>query len=211
MSERISKDQYYLGIAESVGKRATCMRRKYGAVIVSKNDTIVSTGYNGAPREVPNCTDLEFCMRNYLGSKQGEDYGNLCLSVHAEMNAMLSASTEEMVGSTLYIVGWDVALEQYASPQPCMICHRMMINSGIARCVGLVEVKCIASNGDVSHKYEPGEIDITPESFEARANKMYREVVHEVGKEDDPQVVEYFKKRYETMDGIRARKVYHIG
>ena len=151
MSERISKDQYYLGIAESVGKRATCMRRKYGAVIVSKNDTIVSTGYNGAPREVPNCTDLEFCMRNYLGSKQGEDYGNLCLSVHAEMNAMLSASTEEMVGSTLYIVGWDVALEQYASPQPCMICHRMMINSGIARCVGLVEVKCIASNLSLIH------------------------------------------------------------
>ena len=100
---RISKENYYLDIAQTVLERATCLRRVYGAIIV-KNDEIISTGYNGAPRGRRNCVDMGFCTREALKVPRGERY-ELCRSVHAEANAIISASRRDMVGGTLYLVG----------------------------------------------------------------------------------------------------------
>ncbi len=100
---RISKENYYLNIAQTVLERATCLRRVYGAIIV-KNDEIISTGYNGAPRGRKNCMDLGYCTREAMQVPRGERY-ELCRSVHAEANAIISASRRDMVGGTLYLVG----------------------------------------------------------------------------------------------------------
>ena len=137
MCKRISKDEYYLGIAEAVLARSTCLRRKYGAVIVN-NDEIVSTGYNGAPRGEQNCIDCGYCERERLNVPKGERY-ELCVAVHAEQNAVISASRKDTVGATIYIVGKEVATGDYANPAPCMICRRMIKNAGIVRCVGIVD------------------------------------------------------------------------
>ena len=102
---RISKENYYLDIAETVLERATCLRRVYGAIIV-KNDEIISTGYNGAPRGRKNCVDLGFCTREELQVPRGERY-ELCRSVHAEANAIISASRRDMVGGTIYLCTAD--------------------------------------------------------------------------------------------------------
>ena len=85
---RISKENYYLDIAETVLERATCLRRIYGAIIV-KNDEIISTGYNGAPRGRANCVDMGYCSREAMKVPRGERY-ELCRSVHAEANAIIS-------------------------------------------------------------------------------------------------------------------------
>lgn len=134
-TERISKDRYYLGIAEAVGKRSTCLRRMYGAVIV-KNDEIISTGYNGAPRGEQNCSDLGTCERIELNIPKGEQYER-CRAVHAEQNALISASRSDTLGATIYIVGVEVDNGGYANPAPCLICRRMLKNAGIQRVVGL--------------------------------------------------------------------------
>ena len=134
---RISKDMYYLKIAEAVLERSTCLRRKYGAVIVN-NDEIISTGYNGAPRGETNCIDTGICERERMNVPKGERY-ELCVAVHAEQNAIISASRQEMVGSTIYIVGKEASTGDYANPSPCMICRRLIKNAGIVRCVGLIE------------------------------------------------------------------------
>ena len=99
MSDRVSKINYYLDIAQTVSERATCMRRHFGAIIV-KDDVIVSTGYNGAPRGRKNCTDINFCIREQMKIPRGERY-ELCRSVHAEANAIIAAPRDRMLGSTL--------------------------------------------------------------------------------------------------------------
>lgn len=91
--KRRNKNNYYLDVAETILNRSTCIRRNFGAVIV-KNDEIISTGYNGAPRGRKNCLDLEFCMREKLEIPRGERY-ELCRSVHAEQNAIISASRKD--------------------------------------------------------------------------------------------------------------------
>ena len=103
--ERVSKINYYLDIAQTVAKRSTCLRKHYGAIIV-KDDSIVSTGYNGAPRGRKNCSDLNYCMRDKLNIPRGERY-EMCRSIHAEANAIISASREEMIGATLYMACVD--------------------------------------------------------------------------------------------------------
>ena len=133
---RVSKDKYYLQIAEGVLERSTCLRRKYGAVIVN-NDEIVSTGYNGAARGEQNCSDCGYCERERLNIPKGERY-ELCVAVHAEQNAIISAARKDMIGATIYIVGKEVLTGDYANPAPCMICRRMIKNAGITRCIGLV-------------------------------------------------------------------------
>lgn len=138
--ERVSKELYYLGIAEAVCQRSTCLRRKYGAIIV-KNDQIIATGYNGAPRGETNCIDCGYCQREELNIPKGERY-ELCRAVHAEQNAIISASRSEMLGSTIYIVGKE-SDDRYAKPDPCLICRRMIINAGINRCVGMVDGKAV--------------------------------------------------------------------
>lgn len=128
--ERVSEDQYYLNIAREVAGRATCLRRKFGAVIV-KSKQIVSTGYCGSPRGTVNCSDVGFCLRNELGAKAGEHY-EWCRSVHGEANAIIHASRFDMLGSTLYLVGLDSATgEVVKDGEPCRMCKRMIINAGI--------------------------------------------------------------------------------
>ena len=128
--ERRDKHNYYLDIAESVLERGTCLRRKYGAIIV-KNDQIISTGYAGAPRGRKNCSDLGWCRREKLNVPRGERY-ELCRSVHAEANAIISASRENMIGSTLYLVGKECETGDYVkNGSCCSMCKRMVINSGI--------------------------------------------------------------------------------
>lgn len=132
--ERISKENYYLDIAETVLERATCLRRVYGAIIV-KNDEIISTGYNGAPRGRKNCVDMGFCTREAMQVPRGQRY-ELCRSVHAEANAIISASRRDMVGSTLYLVGRDAQSgELLGDATSCAMCRRQVINAGISRVI----------------------------------------------------------------------------
>ena len=134
MDQRMSKDKYYLNIADAVLDRSTCLRRKYGAIIV-KNDEILSTGYNGAPRGRVNCSELGYCNREQLRIPSGQRY-ELCRSVHAEANAIISAARRDMIGGTLYLVGRDAASgELLHDTTSCAMCRRMIINAGIDRVV----------------------------------------------------------------------------
>ena len=132
--DRISKENYYLDIAYTVLERATCLRRVYGAIIV-KNDEIISTGYNGAPRGRANCVDMGYCSREAMKVPRGERY-ELCRSVHAEANAIISASRRDMVGGTIYLVGRDARTgELLADATSCLMCRRMVINAGLEKVV----------------------------------------------------------------------------
>ena len=132
--ERVSKINYYLDIAQPVSQRSTCLRRRFGAIIV-KNDVIVSTGYNGAPRGRQNCNDIGVCMRDKLGIPRGERY-ELCRSIHAEANAIISASREQMLGSTLYLCCTDPKTEEIIGGMNCcMMCKRQVINAGISKVI----------------------------------------------------------------------------
>ena len=127
---RVSKHNYYLDIAQTVSERATCLRCRFGAVIV-KNDTIISTGYNGAPRGRVNCTDVESCIRETLNIPRGELY-ELCRSVHAEANAIIAASRENMLGSTMYMCCTDPKTgDVVGGICSCAMCKRLVINAGI--------------------------------------------------------------------------------
>lgn len=129
MEHRKDKVNYYLDIADTVLHRSTCIRRQYGAIIV-RNDEIISTGYNGAPRGRINCSDLGYCRREALQVPSGERY-ELCRSVHAEANAIISASRRDMLGGTLYLVGREAKNGELTDAVPCSMCKRTIINSGI--------------------------------------------------------------------------------
>lgn len=130
MLERRDKINYYLDIAQAVLSRGTCLRRNYGAVIV-KNDEIISTGYTGAPRFRKNCIDLNYCIREKYNIPRGERY-EMCRSVHAEANAIISASRDKMIGSTIYLVGVDYKTKLLVkNSNPCAMCKRLIINAGI--------------------------------------------------------------------------------
>lgn len=152
--KRISKDEYYLGIAEAVLRRATCLRRRFGAVIVSKDDEIIATGYNGAPRGRKDCLEKGYCNKDRQGEGAHSSY-NTCMSVHAEMNAIISASRKDMIGGTLFLTGRKFAegktVDEFPYSEncvPCVICKKLIMNSGLARVVtkgldndGKVEVR----------------------------------------------------------------------
>ena len=153
--ERVSKHNYYLDIAQTVSERSTCLRRCYGAIIV-KNDVIVSTGYNGAPRGRQNCSDLGFCQREKLGIPRGERY-ELCRSVHSEANAIIAAPRDQMLGSTLQMVCTEpMTGKVVGGSNSCMMCKRMIINAGIETVIirdtkdefRIVEVKDWIDNDD---------------------------------------------------------------
>ena len=128
--ERTSKENYYLDIAQTVSKRSTCLRKRYGAIIV-KNDVIISTGYNGAPRGRKNCNDLNYCMRDAMNIPRGERY-EMCRSVHAEANAIISAARDQMLGATLYMACEDAKTGELGPDTcSCMMCKRQVINAGI--------------------------------------------------------------------------------
>ena len=128
--KRRDKTNYYLDLAEVVSKRCTCLRRWYGAVIV-KNDEVISTGYVGAPRGRKNCTDVGECIRTKLAIPRGERY-ELCRSVHAETNAIISASRDKMIGSAMYLTGVEADTGEYVKNScSCSMCKRQIINAGI--------------------------------------------------------------------------------
>lgn len=132
--KRRDKTNYYLDIAEAVCARSTCLRRKFGAIIV-KNDEIISTGYNGAPRGRQNCVDLDFCYRDRMNVPRGQRY-ELCRSVHAEANAIISASRADLLGATLYLACHDAQTDCLdGAVEPCSMCKRLILNAGIAKVV----------------------------------------------------------------------------
>ena len=132
--DRLSKIDYYLSIAHTISLRGTCLRRNFGAIIVN-NDEIVSTGYVGAPRGRRNCIDIGECRRQKLAIPAGQRY-ELCRSVHAEANAIISASRKDMIGGTLYLVGTDANTGNHVSGiDCCSMCKRQIINSGITSVV----------------------------------------------------------------------------
>jgi len=139
---RISKDEYYLKIAEVVAARSTCLRHKYGAVIVN-GDEIIATGYNGSPRGEVNCCDTGECYKctheNPVDEKaavHGSQYGS-CVAVHAEQNALISASRQELKGATLYL-----ACSDDDNPRPCNYCDRMLRNAGVVKIVTRGDMPC---------------------------------------------------------------------
>lgn len=128
--ERRDKHNYYLDIAETVLERGTCLRRNYGAIIVN-NDEIIATGYTGSPRRRENCIDLGECRRQKLNIPRGQRY-ELCRSVHAEANAIISAARNQMLGATMYIVGKDATTKELITDaSSCAMCKRLIINAGI--------------------------------------------------------------------------------
>jgi dCMP deaminase len=127
-------DDYFIEIAKVVSSRATCLRRKYGAVIV-KDRVIISTGYNGSPRGMENCVDTGICARKELNIPSGERY-ELCEAVHAEQNAVISGPPERMKGATIYIAGFEED-RSFASGLPCKLCNRIIRNAQIAQVVYL--------------------------------------------------------------------------
>ena len=138
--KRPSKDEYYLGIAKQVASRSTCLRRKYGAIIV-KDDAIVSTGYNGSPRGGHNCSDRGLCVRQIINMAHNSGNYDLCRSVHAEQNAIINAARQgtSLLGGTLYLYGYDCVQEKTIDAAPCPICERMIENAGIAKVVSSKE------------------------------------------------------------------------
>lgn len=134
LMNRRDKTNYYLDISETVSERGTCLRRNFGAIIV-QNDEIIATGYNGAPRGRVNCSDHGECMRDKLNVPKGQRY-ELCRSVHAEANAIISASRRDMIGSTLYLVGRDAQThELLPDATSCSMCRRQIINAGIVKVI----------------------------------------------------------------------------
>ena len=131
---RPDKVNYYLNIAKEVSTRSTCLRRKYGAVLI-KNDIIIATGYNGSPRGTKNCIDLGECRREKLNIPRGQCY-EMCRSIHAEQNCIINASRNDMIDSDLYVYGIDVSTNKIVNDlDSCQLCKKMIINSGIKRVI----------------------------------------------------------------------------
>ena len=130
---RVDKINYYLDIAEAISERSTCLRKHYGAIIV-KNDEIISTGYSGAPRGRQNCIDLGYCIKKKILPNVRHSGYDACRSVHAEQNAMLSASRKDMIGADLFLVGIRHDSNDYEeNSSPCQMCRKLIINSGISK------------------------------------------------------------------------------
>ena len=127
--ERNSKVDTYLNCAEVFAYRSTCLKRKYGAVIV-KDDVVISTGYNGAPRGFENCCDIGSCPRMDRNMHQGEGYG-ICRAIHAEQNALLNCSRQQTLDADLYLVGINPKDNSIHKAKPCPLCARSIIQAGI--------------------------------------------------------------------------------
>jgi dCMP deaminase len=133
--DRPDKTMYFLNIALSVATRSTCLRRKFGAVIVNGN-TIVGTGYNGTAKGVVNCYEVG-CIKDEKSLPQNRAY-DLCPAVHAEENAIINSNRADRIGAKLYIAGID-ADGEYTKAVPCQRCQRKIINSEIEEVVLLDE------------------------------------------------------------------------
>lgn len=208
---RISKDEYYLNIAKEVATRGTCLRRNYGAVIV-KNDEIVATGYTGAPRGRINCNALGKCIRMEQKVPSGQRY-ELCRSVHAEQNAIISCSRDKMIGATLYLYGWDVENNGVKKfPKPCTLCERMIINAGIKEVITYGENDEIVCY-DVKAEYvdKDNSLPNISEDFDSESNynddpflrKQEKSLGVYLGNAVDPGVLPYsIEHRIDTGDTL---------
>ncbi len=135
-NKRISKINTYLNVAEVFAYRSTCIKRKYGAVIV-KNDVVISTGYNGSPRGYENCCDVGECPRMKLEMHQGEGY-DICRAIHAEQNALLNCSREQTMGADIYLTGINPEDNTIHPAKPCPLCARFLLQAGIKNVIMLV-------------------------------------------------------------------------
>jgi dCMP deaminase len=133
--KRISKDEYYLGIAKEVSQRTTCFRRSIGAIII-RDDQIISTGYGGAPRKTRDSFEHGHCLRDKLNIPHGQRY-ELCRSVHAEQNAIINAARAgvSLLGGDMYIYGSVYGKSEPVDASPCFICKKMIINAGLNRII----------------------------------------------------------------------------
>jgi dCMP deaminase len=133
--KRVSKDEYYLGIAKEVSRRSTCFRRSIGAIII-RDDQIISTGYVGAPRKTKSSFEHGFCLRDKLNIPHGHRY-ELCRSVHAEQNAIINAARAgvSLLGGDIYIYGSSYESKEPIDARPCFICKKMIINAGLKRVI----------------------------------------------------------------------------
>ncbi|MBN1272665.1 MAG: dCMP deaminase family protein [Candidatus Aminicenantes bacterium] len=133
--KRISKDDYYLGIAREVSLRSTCFRRMIGAIII-RDDQIISTGYVGAPRKTKDSFEHNYCLRDKLNIPHGQRY-ELCRSVHAEQNAIINAARAgvSLLGGDMYIFGCVTKTKKPIDAFPCFICKKMIINAGLNRVI----------------------------------------------------------------------------
>jgi dCMP deaminase len=129
--ERPNRTMYFLEIALAVAKRSTCLRRKFGAVIV-KDNTIIGTGYNGNARGVINCSEIG-CIKNIMQTPHGVAY-DYCPAVHAEENAIINSNRADRINATLYIAGIDPD-GKYTMALPCQRCQRKIINSQIKQVI----------------------------------------------------------------------------
>ena len=189
----MTKAEYYLKIAEAVSQKSTCTRKKYGAIIV-KNDEVIATGYNGAPRGCPNCSDKDQCARALVGAKHAHGY-DLCMSVHAEMNAMLAARRQDMIGADMYIVGINTDDGEYAPPNPCSMCHRMIINAGIARVFGMVGSK---------DESTVAELDVSTTKFVKDALQNYDDVMVEMDLDQVGAMMTALRPYYEFVHNHKS-------
>jgi len=164
---RPSWEEYFIEIAKVVSTRSTCLRRRYGAVIV-KDNVIVSTGYNGAPRGSANCVDRGICRRKELNVPAGERY-ELCEAVHAEQNAIINGSPDRMKDGSIYIAGFSAPADPpesgeegnvTAEGKPCLLCKRMIRNAQIGQVVYL------SKDGNIVKVDEVRELDVPPVNAE---------------------------------------------
>jgi dCMP deaminase len=155
--KRPSWDDYFMEISMVVSSRSTCLRRRYGAVIV-KDNVIVSTGYNGAPRGSVNCGDRGTCRRQELNIPAGERY-ELCEAVHAEQNAIINGTPERMKDATIYVAGFEEG-DIFAEGKPCLLCRRMIRNAQIK------EVVYLTKDGSIIRVEDMRELDASPVAAE---------------------------------------------
>lgn len=134
-NKRISKDEYYLGIAKAVAERGVCFRRFSGTIIVGSGDQIISTGYTGSPRKTRDCFERGFCLRDKLKILSGQRY-ELCRSVHAEQNAIVNSARAgvSLLGGDMYIFT-RTREGKPVDAFPCFICKKMVINAGLSRVI----------------------------------------------------------------------------
>lgn len=147
MKRRTDKVEWFLDMAFRCAEQGTCLRRNFGVVLIDEGGSeVISTGYTGAPKGIPHCT---FCLRNKYNVPSGERY-ELCLSVHAEMNALIQAGKKAR-GSSLYLAGFHVDTGKIIGQQPCFLCIRMIINAG-------VKAVCVRLNDNIREWFDPLDI-----------------------------------------------------
>lgn len=151
MPDRPEWDAWALGLAAAVAARADCTRRQVGAVILRPDKTVVATGYNGAPAGQPGCLTAGACPRGQMTMEQvaaGSSYdtgAGACIALHAEQNALLRASWDEMQNATLYI-----------TDMPCDGCARMITGTPISRVVWPGHSARVTNGGFLHHDYSDG-------------------------------------------------------